>query len=267
MGKIRVKTIGLEDQEQAEKEKIKARNEAKKLQAQKDKGEDAVVTEPEKKEPMKIKATASQTTKKHSSKYSETAELVDKNKKYSLNEALELLPKLQRAKFDETVELHINAADKGISGSLTLPHGTGKKARIEILNFSDDAKHVEAVIKSVESGQIDFDILIATPDTMPKLAKVARVLGPRGLMPNPKNGTVSPKPQEVAKQFEGGQVNFKTESKFPLIHLAVGKISFGDKKLSDNIKAVVKEIKTKNIRKITLKSTMSQGIKLDTASL
>ena len=91
------------------------------------------------------------------------------------------------------------------------------------------------MIKNIESGKIDFDILDRNPDTMPKLAKVARVLGPRGLMPNPKNGTVTPKPEEIAKKFEGGQFNFKTEAKFPLLHLTVGKISFGDKKLTENI--------------------------------
>ncbi len=98
---------------------------------------------------------------------------------------------------------------------------------------------------------------------MSKLAKVARILGPRGLMPNPKNGTITPKPQEVAKKFQGGQINFKTESKFPILHLTVGKISFGEKKLSENIQSALSAIQTKNIKNITLKSTMSPGIKLD----
>ena len=174
---------------------------------------------------------------------------------------------MKRTKFDETVELHINTIEKGISGSLTLPHGTGKSTRVVIANATTDPNGVDELVKIIETGKIDFDVLIATPDSMSKLARVARVLGPRGLMPNPKSGTVTPKPEEIAKKFEGGQFNFKTESKFPILHLAVGKLSFGDEKLSDNIKTAVKAVKSKNIISMTLKSTMSPGIKIETASL
>jgi large subunit ribosomal protein L1 len=208
-------------------------------------------------EPKKIKSQS----------YKKAAVLVERNKRYKLAEALPLLEQMKRVKFDETVELHINTIEKGISGSLTLPHGTGKATRVVIANAASDPKNVDELIKKIESGKIDFDVLIATPDTMPKLAKVARVLGPRGLMPNPKNGTVTPKPDEVAKRFEGGQFNFKTEAKFPILHLTVGKLSFGDKKLTDNINTAIKAVKTKNIKDITLKSTMSPGIKIETASL
>ena len=114
----------------------------------------------------------------------------------------------------------------------------------------------------VEKGKINFDILIASPSQMPALAKVARVLGPRGLMPNPKNGTISEKPEEAAKKFQGGAMNFKTESKQPLIHLAVGKISFKESDLKENITTVISAVKKNRIKKMTLKSTMSPGIKL-----
>lgn len=274
MGKIRVKTLGAEDQEQEEKKKAKARAEAKKAEAAKKKSdagesveESSVVDEKAAKKSTYKKAVSTDKKQKHSQKYQTVMALVDKNKKYSLSEALAILPKLQLSKFDETVELHINTTDKGISGSITLPHGTGKTVRIAIANQTEDPKGVEALIKEIESGQITFDVLIATPDAMPKLAKVARVLGPRGLMPNPKNGTVSPKPEEISKKFEGGQINFKTESKFPLLHMAVGKVSFGDKKLTDNIKVAVSAIKVKSIKNITIKSTMSPGLRLDTASI
>jgi large subunit ribosomal protein L1 len=200
---------------------------------------------------------------KLSNSYIAVAQKIDKNKKYLTLEALKILPSLKRAKFDETVELHINTTEQNISGNIILPHGTGKKIKIEIANLAEDPKHVEEIVKKVEAGNIDFDILIATPDSMSKLAKIARVLGPRGLMPNPKNGTVTPKPQEVAKKFQGGQINFKTESKFPILHLTVGKISFGEKKLSENIQSAIAAVQTKNIKNITLKSTMSPGIKLD----
>lgn len=309
MGKVRVKTIGSEEEEKEQKKKDKARAEAKRIEAAKKQGEaekaaqketvDEIaaeqastkkgakktkesgsdptdlreskgVAEGEKggeKEEKKAKKTKKEKFQKkkaqpHSSKYLEVVKLIDKNKTYKLAEALVILPKLKTAKFDETVELHINTHEKGVSGNLTLPHGTGKKARIEIADNSTDPKHVVELVKKIEGGNIDFDILIATPDTMVHLAKVARYLGPRGLMPNPKNGTVSPKPQEASKKFEGGQINFKTEPKASIIHLSVGKLSFEEKKLNENIKAVLQAVQSSNIKNVTLKSTMSPGIKI-----
>ncbi|EKD85818.1 MAG: 50S ribosomal protein L1 [uncultured bacterium] len=179
---------------------------------------------------------------------------VEKNKIYSLSDALELLRKMKMAKFDETVELHINTTEAGISGQVKLPHGTGKEIRVAIAD--DD------VLAEVEKNKINFDILIAEPSMMPKLARVAKVLGPRGLMPNPKNGTISDNPEEAMKKFQGGQINFKTESKIPLIHLSIGKTSFEDKELAENIKTIITAVKRDRIRKITLKSTMSPGIRL-----
>lgn len=282
MGKIRVKTIGDEEQSKKEEKKAKARAEAKKAreaaeatsgaeeETPKKQTADAAESQTEdkdKKAKKKAKYQKAKKTEKHSKAYKTVAAKVEKDKKYKLPEALALLPELQRAKFDETVELHINTTDKGISGNVTLPHGTGKQTKVVIANQTTDAKGVEELVKNIEAGQIDFDVLIATPDAMPKLARVARVLGPRGLMPNPKNGTVTPKPDDIAKKFAGGQMNFKTEAKFPLLHLTVGKVSFGDKKLSENIKAAVAAIKSKNIKTVTLKATMSPGLKLDTASL
>lgn len=293
MGKIRIKSIGDEKAEKKDLKKAQARLVAKKAREEAEakratiegtpKIEETktqeVTTENTSKEELKKELPSTDNvkqktdnkknnSKKHkSASYQKIATLIDTNKKYKLTEALPLLEKIKRAKFDETVELHINTIEKGISGSLTLPHGTGKKIRVIIANVSVDPKNVEDLIKKIESGKIEFDVLVATPDSMPKLAKVARVLGPRGLMPNPKNGTVTQKPEEVAKKFEGGQFNFKTESKFPIIHLAVGKLSFGDKKLEDNITTAVKAIKTKNIKTLTLKSTLSPGLKLDLTSL
>lgn len=290
MGKIRVKTIGDEELEKKDLKKAQARAEAKKAKeaAEARKAAEAGQSEEKKEETKEVKTETAQTetpkvekeSKKDkkdykktaakrikSSSYQKAAALVDKSKRYKLIDALPLLEKLKRTKFDETVELHINTIEKGISGSLTLPHGTGKTTRVVIANTATDPKTVDELIKKIESGKIDFDILVATPDTMPKLAKVARVLGPRGLMPNPKNGTVTPKPDDVAKKFAGGQFNFKTEAKFPILHLTVGKLSFGDKKLSENIITAVKAIKAKNIKSMTLKSTMSPGIQIETSNL
>lgn len=198
-----------------------------------------------------------------SSKYLTNAKLIEKGKQYSVKEALELVEKTHLAKFDETVELHINTLTAGVSGHVTLPHGTGKQTRVAILAPSKDAKAAEDLLKEIEAGKLNFDILIATPDAMPKLAKVARVLGPRGLMPNPKNGTVTAKPEEVAAQYAGGQMNFKTEAKTPIIHLAVGKLSFGAAKLSENIEAALAAVKTSNMKSVVVKSTMSPAVKLN----
>jgi large subunit ribosomal protein L1 len=282
MGKIRVKSFGDEEQENKDKVRADKKAEAKKAgmeAAAKAKAAAGETPEPtvaenageivEESKPEKgkgyVKSTATKKAK-HSKDYMKVASQIDKNKKYALKDALALLPTLQRAKFDETVELHINTNEKGISGNVVLPHGTGKETRVAIANASD-AKAVDDLVKAIEAGQIDFDVLIATPDAMPKLARVARVLGPRGLMPNPKNGTVTPKPEEAASKFAGGQINFKTEAKFPLLHMAVGKVSFGNQKLADNIKSAIGAVKTKNIKSVTLKSTMSPGLKLETASL
>lgn len=276
MGKIKVRTLGDEKQEKKEKKKAQIRAEGKKLQKEVveekiAKPEEAQTkasaqTKEEKKETSK-KTKFKSAKKRRSNSYTDIAKIIDKNKKYSLKEALALLPKLKRAKFDETVELHINTLEKGVSGNVSLPHGTGKQIKIEIVNQTENPKHVEELVKKVETGNIDFDVLIATPDAMPKLARIARFLGPRGLMPNPKNGTISPKPNEIAKKFQGGQVNFKTEAKFPILHMTVGKVSFGEKKLADNIQSAITAIQPKNIKDITLKSTMSPGIKIDNSAI
>ena len=171
---------------------------------------------------------------------------------YPLTSGIELLRKFKKSSFDETVELHINVVEKGVSGQVSLPHGTGKKLNIKI---ADDA-----LIAEVEKGKIDFDILVATPDMMPKLAKVARVLGPKGLMPNPKAGTISQKPEEVVEKLSAGQVSYKTEAANPLIHMSVGKLSFEDKQLQENINKVISAIGPAKISKVTLKSTMSPAV-------
>lgn len=301
MGKIRVKTFGDEEQEKQEQEKARAAREAKKAAKKakvaeepasnaagaKETEETKVKSEPnsdviatpssprgkqspaeekvseakeeKKAAPKKKGKFAKESKSRRSKKYLAVATLVDRNKVYSLKEAVELLPKLKLGKFDETVELHINTHEAGISGNTVLPHGTGKTVRVVIAD--------EAVIAAVEKGKIDFDILLCKPEFMGKLAKVAKVLGPRGLMPNPKNGTVTSNPEEAAKKYAGGQVNYKTEAKTPVIHLIVGKVSFGDEKLSANIKHMLAAIQNKNIKNVTLKSTMSPGIKINLMNL
>lgn len=278
MGKIRVRTIGDEEQEIKQAAEAKKRAEVKKTEKRPD---DQAVTEekekaasPEENKSLDAKTQPAKTKKEkfkaaqktRSSSYQEKASLLEKDRQYSLSEAVALLPQLKRAKFDETVELHLTTLETGVSGSVTLPHGTGKTIRVQIADGADQ-KGLEDLIKKIESGNIEFDILVATPDAMPKLARTARILGPKGLMPNPKNGTVTPKPDEVAKKYEAGQINFKTEAKAPLLHIAIGKVSFEETQIKDNAKAVLSSIDKKQIKNATLKSTMSPAIHLDVTSL
>lgn len=293
MGKIRVKTLGDEEVEKQQKNKAKKRQESKKtakapglkggervvavgpteeeLDAEQQLEQKAKDTPSEKpKEKKAAKKAKLQKARKRSRAYEKAKLLVDRSKRYKLSEALELLPKVKLSKTDETVELHINTMETGIAGIMQLPHGTGKKTKIAVADdpsTSSGQGQLDEVIKKIEAGKIEFDILVAHPAAMPKLAKVAKILGPKGLMPNPKNGTITDKPDEVVKKFEDGQIRFKTETKSPVIHLTVGKLSFGDKKLSENIKTAFDAIQTVRMKKAVLKSTMSPGIKLDLVSL
>lgn len=281
MGKIRVSTLGDEALEQKQKNEVKKRKEAKKtgrvpgLKG----GQRVVAVGPSEEELAKLEVKKVETVEKvaevktekkksrgarsgfarkkqgHSKRYLEVAKLLDKTKKYPLSDALSLLEKLKRAKFDETVELHINTIETGVSGQTSLPHGTGKTSRVAIAN--------DSLIAEVEKGKINFDMLLSTPQMMPKLAKIARFLGPRGLMPNPKAGTISSEPEKLALKFQKGQIQFKTEAKSPIIHLTVGKLSFGPKKLLENIQAIIGAVKKEKIKSAVLKSTMSPGIKID----
>lgn len=274
MGKIKVRTLGNEELEQKQKEKSKNKSKEKKLVKGSKGGERVVFVGPSEeelaalevskeekisevskgKESSKNKVQKKIKERSRSKNYQALAKIVDRNKKYTLSEGLTLLEKLKRSKFDETVELHISTTETGVSGNITLPHGTGKQIRVAIAD--DD------VLARVAAGKIDFDVLLAAPAMMPKLAKVAKILGPRGLMPNPKNATLNNDPQKAAENFKKGQVNFKTELKTPIIHLTVGKMSYGAKKLSENIQTLLDAIKKEKIRNITLKSTMSPGIKI-----
>lgn len=273
MGKIRAKTIGDENLEQKEKEEAEKRRQAKIVaekaagQARKEaekqaEGSTEEKTKEPKEEKKKEKKKKFQKAKERSEKYKEKQALIDKNKVYSLSEALDLVEKTHLASFDESVELHINTLSTGINGQVILPHGTGKQTKVAILAPAKDAKAADALLKEIEVGKITFDILVATPDAMARLAKVAKILGPKGLMPNPKNGTITPNPEAVAEKFKGGQMNFKTEAKAPVIHMMVGKLSFGKEKLSENIKTALGAVKAVNIKNITIKSTMSPAIRL-----
>lgn len=284
MGKIRVATLG-DESEKEQKRRADARRQTKKSKKAKVEGVGMkggervsvveggdinpefkkLVAEVEAGEPSdegkSKKEKVKRKQKERSKKYKEAAGMVDKTKLYPLADAIGLVKKTSLTKFDGTVELHVNLNPMSLGdgkgdyrGSASLPHGTGKEVKVAI---ADDA-----LLTKIESGTIDFDVLVAHPSMMAKLAKVARVLGPKGLMPNPKNGTISPDPEKRAKELSHGQVNFKAEPGIPIIHMGIGKISFEDKKLMENIQAILAAIGQNKISRVTIASTMGPGVKL-----
>ncbi|MDD5405381.1 MAG: 50S ribosomal protein L1 [Sulfurovaceae bacterium] len=215
---------------------------------------------------------------------------IDKTKTYSVEEAVNLLGDLKSAKFDETVEVALNLnvdprhADQMIRGSVVLPNGTGKDVRVAV--FAKDIKADEAraagadlvgsddLIEQIQSGVINFDMVISTPDMMGVLGKVARVLGPKGLMPNPKTGTVTMDVTTAVKNAKNGQVNFRVDKKGN-IHAGIGKVSFDKQKIKENLIAFVETInkakpaaaKGKYITNAAVSLTMSPSVKLNTLEL
>lgn len=188
-----------------------------------------------------------------SGKYVAARSQVDKTKKYDAFTAVELLKRLSYSKFDGTVELHGVVREVGTSVTMSFPHTTGKS---RVVAIADDK-----LLAEIEAGDINFDILVASPDMMPKLTKFARILGPKGLMPNPKMGTLTPNPEKVKEQLEAGSVTIKTEKKAPLIHVTIGKVSHDTKNLVKNIEALVKKFKGKLVR-LSISASMSPGIKV-----
>jgi large subunit ribosomal protein L1 len=244
-GGQRVKSVGAQSEEEIEKMAKLAE------EVEKDQAEGIEVAD--KGKPSKKKKVRSR-----GKRYKEALIKVDHGKLYKIDEALPLLREISLTKLPGSVELHINTVEKGLRGTVSLPHGTGKEIRVVIA----DNTTIDKIVAEVESGKIDFDALIAHPSVMAKLAKVAKFLGPKGLMPNPKAGTISPEPEKVAAKIKGGEIAWKTESDFPIIHQVIGKLSFKDKQLEENLNALIKTIGATKIRSITLKSTMSPGIKI-----
>lgn len=222
---------------------------------------------------------------KRGKKYQEALKLVDRNKQYSLTEAVELLKKVNYTKFDATVEIAFRLnidprkAEQNLRGAVSLPHGTGKTVRVLVIANGDKAKEAleagadyagnEEYLEKIKGGWFEFDTLIATPDMMGNLGKLGRILGPKGLMPNPKTGTVTNDVEKVVKEFKAGKVEYRTD-KVGNIQVPVGKISFEDSKLMGNIKTVYEQmmrIKPQTVKGVYMKnvaiaSTMSPGIKV-----
>jgi len=210
--------------------------------------------EEEKKTPKKISKP-----KIRGKKYKAAQAKIDPHKTYSLKEAVRLVKNTSITSFDGSVEVHFKVSDSKTQGQVKLPYLKAKKKKVEIAS--------EKTLKKLEKGKIDFDVLLATPSFMPKLAKYAKILGPKGLMPNPKQGTILKNPKKEVGKFEEPLFSFKTEKEQPLIHTVIGKVSQKEKELEENFKTLVKAIGPHKIKKAVLTSTMGPGIKLNLSSL
>lgn len=223
---------------------------------------------------------------KNSKAYREAAEKVDREKLYSPLEAAKLAKETSSKKYDATVEVAMRLgvdprkADQMVRGTVNLPHGTGKTARVIVFAVGDKAEAAAAagadvvgsddLIERIQGGWVDFDAAIATPDQMAKVGRIARVLGPRGLMPNPKTGTVTPNPAKAVEEIKGGKIEFRVD-KHANVHFVVGKASFTAEQLEENFTAAVEEIvrlkpsssKGRYIQKGAVSTTFGPGIPLD----
>ena len=215
---------------------------------------------------------------------------VDRNKKYEANEAVTLAKEIDFAKFDATVEVSYNLnidvkkADQQIRGAMVLPHGTGKTSRVVVIARGEKAKEAEAagadfvgeadLIQKISDGWLEFDVMVATPDKMGQVGRLGRVLGPKGLMPNPKTGTVTMDVTKAVNDIKAGQVTYRAD-KAGIVNVPIGKVSFEDNKLVENLKALHEQIlrvkpaaaKGTYINNLTLSTTFGPGIKLDVTSL
>jgi large subunit ribosomal protein L1 len=226
----------------------------------------------------------------HGKKYRDALKRFDREGMHGPAEAIDLVKSLAPASFDETVELSVRLgvdprkADQIVRGTVGLPSGTGKDVRVAVFAQGEaataareagaDVVGADDLAKEIEGGMLDFDVAIATPDLMPVVGRLGRVLGPRGLMPNPKTGTVTPDVARAVGEFKGGKVEYRTD-RYGNVHVPVGKVSFTPRALLDNVQAVLDELqrakpaaaKGRYLKRIALSSTMGPGVKVDPARL
>jgi large subunit ribosomal protein L1 len=217
-------------------------------------------------------------------------EKIENGKYYSLDEAVSLLKECATAKFNESVEVAVNLgidakkSDQGVRGATTLPHGTGSEVRVAVFTSGDNAEKAKAagadlvgmedLAEQIKAGEMNFDVVIASPDAMRVVGQLGQVLGPRGLMPNPKTGTVTPDVETAVKNAKAGQVRYRTD-KNGIIHGGIGKINFELSALKDNLEAVLRDLvkakpaaaKGVYMKKVTLSTTMGPGLAIDQSSL
>ena len=225
--------------------------------------------------------------KKQSKKYAESVKLVEKNKEYDAKEALEIIEKMPKAKFDETVELHVKLgvdskhADQQVRGTVVLPHGTGKTLKVLVFAKGPKAEEAEKagadyvgaeelIPKIQNDNWFDYDVVVATPDMMGVVGRLGKVLGPKGLMPNPKSGTVTMDVSKAISEIKSGKVEYRLD-KNNIIHLGFGKVSFGTKKLLENYEAIIGAIikakpasaKGQYIKSVAIATTMGPSMYID----
>jgi len=226
---------------------------------------------------------------KYSKRVEQNNKKVDRKKEYALHEALELLKSCNTVKFDETVEAHINLgvdprhADQNVRGTVSYPHGTGRKVRVLVMTKSKiedatkagaDYAGLEEYIEKIQSGWADIDVIIATPDVMGQVGKLGKVLGPKGLMPNPKSGTVTNDVAAAVKEVKAGRIEVRVD-KTGIIHTVVGKKSFSVENLEENVKTLMATLmrmrpasaKGIYIQKVTLTTTMGPGVRIDKSTV
>lgn len=223
-------------------------------------------------------------------RYRALLEKIDASKVYSVDEAFHLIPEMASAKFDETVEVAIRLgvdprkADQMVRGTVVLPHGTGKPVKVLVFAKGEKAKEAEEagadyvgaeeLVQKISSGWLEFDKAVATPDMMPLVGRLGKILGPRGLMPNPKTGTVTQDVARAIEEIRAGKIEYRVD-KGGNIHAPIGKVSFGPKKLKENFLALMKSVikakppssKGTYLRNITISTTMGPGIKVDPAEV
>ena len=227
---------------------------------------------------------------KHGKKYVESAKLIDRSAQYDVTDAIDLAVKTGKAKFDETVEVHVRLgvdsrhADQQVRGAVVLPNGTGKTVRALVFTKGDkvqaaqdagaDFVGAEELVAKIQGGWMDFDVVIASPDMMGLVGRLGKVLGPRGLMPNPKAGTVTPDVAKAVTEAKAGKIEYRLD-KTNIIHCPIGKVSFGVEKLQENFDALLGAIvrakpaaaKGQYIRSCTIASTMGPGVRINPAKL
>lgn len=212
--------------------------------------------------------------KQRSKKYQEAISKVDSQTKYSLLEAIELTQTTSYTKFPGSLEAHINTSQKGLRGLVSMPYSSGKKLTILAfgpsgdLGVNDDVKiGDEDTIKEILKGKLGFDVVVSTPEWMSKLAPAAKILGPRGLMPNPKSGTVTDNLKKAVEELQAGKVEYKTEPNGMVIHMLIGKVTQPKEEIQANIKSLYNILGRSRVKKITLTSTMGPGVKVDLSSI
>ncbi|MGD0523130.1 MAG: hypothetical protein ABSA43_01060 [Candidatus Microgenomates bacterium] len=261
MGKTKTAFVSDEEKNKRNEAKKKARKETKIHIAGLKGGQrikaiesETVVTESAETEKGAEKKNKQVRVRVRGKKWAQAKSKIDRTKFYQLPDALKLVKETSYSKFDGTMEMHIQVKKVGVSANVTLPFSAGKQKRVEIAN--------EGTIAKLKAGKIDFDILIATPEIMPKLVPFARVLGPKGLMPNPKNGTLVTDPKAI-KTAPANLIALKTEKEAPLIHTVLGKVSQKDEELKANADAIIKALGGgKQIVKVHISSTMGPAVKI-----